>query len=175
MGRESKWSRLITEELAVALTAPGLTSKSFSNQQKIASNIAVSLLKLSQVPEWLTSLFDSSLISGVVGNLSARNVTADIVKLFSELMAKKYLTQEHIISLHNLFQVCRRQVYEGSSLKSELSEQKAEETVARSPDEVCALLFGIMLNQRTACTLQMEQQNLLREIDLFFQESSQGE
>ncbi|KAE8769016.1 protein PRD1 [Hordeum vulgare] len=175
VGRESKWSRLITEELAVALTAPGLTSKSFSNQQKIASNIAVSLLKLSQVPEWLTSLFDSSLISGVVGNLSARNVTADIVKLFSELMAKKYLTQEHIISLHNLFQVCRRQVYEGSSLKSELSEQKAEETVARSPDEVCALLFGIMLNQRTACTLQMEQQNLLREIDLFFQESSQGE
>lgn len=164
------------EEFAVALTAPGLTSKSFSNQQKIASNIAVSLLKLSQVPEWLTSLFDSSLISGVVGNLSARNVTADIVKLFSELMTKKYLTQENIVSLHNLFQVCRRQVYEGSSSKSELSEQKAEETVARSPDEVCALLFGIVLNQRTAsCTLQMEQQNLLREIDLFFQESSQGE
>lgn len=164
------------EEFAVALTAPGLTSKSFSNQQKVASNIAVSLLKLSQVPEWLTSLFDSSLISGVVGNLSARNVTADIVKLFSELMTKKYLTQENIVSLHNLFQVCRRQVYEGSSSKSELSEQKAEETVARSPDEVCALLFGIVLNQRTAsCTLQMEQQNLLREIDLFFQESSQGE
>ncbi|VAH31500.1 unnamed protein product [Triticum turgidum subsp. durum] len=176
VGRESKWSRLIMEEFAVALTAPGLTSKSFSNQQKIASNIAVSLLKLSQVPEWLTSLFDSSLISGVVGNLSARNVTADIVKLFSELMTKKYLTQEHIVSLHNLFQVCRRQVYEGSCSKSELSEQKAEETVARSPDEVCALLFGIVLNQRTAsCTLQMEQQNLLREIDLFFQESSQGE
>ena len=73
-------------------------------------------------------------------------------------------------------QVCRRQVYEGSCSKSELSEQKAEETVARSPDEVCALLFGIVLNQRTAsCTLQMEQQNLLREIDLFFQESRQGE
>ena len=103
--RESKWSRLIMEEFAVALTAPGLTSKSFSNQQKIAAKIAVSLLKLSQVPDWLTSLFDSSLISGIVANLSARNVTADIVKLFSELMDKKYLTQEHIVALHNLFQV----------------------------------------------------------------------
>jgi hypothetical protein len=103
--RESKWSRLIMEEFAVALTAPGLTSKSFSNQQKIAAKIAVSLLKLSQVPEWLTSLFDSTLISGVVANLSARNVTADIVKLFSELMARGFLTQEHIVALHNLFQV----------------------------------------------------------------------
>jgi hypothetical protein len=102
---ESKWSRLIMEEFAVALTAPGLTSKSFSNQQKIAAKIAVSLLKLSQVPDWLTSLFDSSLISGIVANLSARNVTGDIVKLFSELMAKKYLNEEHIVALHNLFQV----------------------------------------------------------------------
>ena len=103
--RESKWSRLIMEEFAVALTAPGLTSKSFTNQQKIAAKSAVSLLKLSQVPDWLTSLFDSSLISGIVANLSARNVTADIVKLFSELMDKKYLAQEHIVALHNLFQV----------------------------------------------------------------------
>uniref|UniRef100_A0ACD5UZA2 Uncharacterized protein n=1 Tax=Avena sativa TaxID=4498 RepID=A0ACD5UZA2_AVESA len=173
--RESKWSRLIMEEFAVALTAPGLTSKSFSNQQKIAAKIAVSLLKLSQAPDWLTSLFDSSLISGIVANLSARNVTADIVKLFSELMAKKYLTQEHIVALHNLFQVCRRQVYEGSS-NSELSEQKAEEKVARSSDDVRELLFGIVLNQGAAsCPLQMEKQKLLCEIDLFFQESSQQE
>ncbi|KAF0893567.1 hypothetical protein E2562_027295 [Oryza meyeriana var. granulata] len=103
--RESKWSRLILEEFTVALTAPGLTSKSFSNQQKIAANIAVSLLQLSQVPDWLTSLFNGSLVSGIVANLSARNVTAEIVNLFSELMAKKYLNQEHIAGLHNLFQV----------------------------------------------------------------------
>ena len=104
--RESKWFRLIMEEFAVALTAPGLTSKSFTNQQKFAANLAVSLLRLSQVPDWLTSLFDSHLIYGIVANLSARNVTAEIVNLFSELMARKYLSQEHIVALHNLFQVC---------------------------------------------------------------------
>ncbi|KAL6878258.1 hypothetical protein ACP4OV_012428 [Aristida adscensionis] len=57
--RQSKWFRLIMEEFAVALTAPGLTSRSLTNQQKIAANIAVSLLKLSRVPDWLTSLFDN--------------------------------------------------------------------------------------------------------------------
>ncbi|EEC77052.1 hypothetical protein OsI_15436 [Oryza sativa Indica Group] len=172
--RESKWSRLILEEFAVALTAPGLTSKSFSNQQKIAANIALSLLQLSQVPDWLTSLFSDSLISGIVANLSARNVTAEIVTLFSELMAKNYLNQEHIAGLHNLFQVCRRQAYEGGGgSKAQPSEQKA--AAARCADDVRALLFGMMLEQR-ACsraTVEMEQQRLLREIDsFFFQESS---
>ncbi|XP_062185638.1 protein PUTATIVE RECOMBINATION INITIATION DEFECT 1 isoform X2 [Phragmites australis] len=172
--RESKWFRLIMEEFAVALTAPGLTSKSFTNQQKFAANIAVSLLKLTQVPDWLTSLFDSHLISGIVASLSARNVTAEIVNLFSELMAKKYLSQEHIVILHNLFQVCRRQVYEGSS-KAQLSEQMVEKVV-RNTDDVLALLFGLMPNQYAdSGAVQGEQQKLLREIDLFFQESSRRE
>jgi len=145
--RESKWFRLIMEEFAVALTAPGLTSKSFTNQQKFAANLAVSLLRLSQVPDWLTSLFDSHLISGIVANLSARNVTAEIVNLFSELMARKYLSQEHIVALHNLFQVCRRQVYEGSS-KAQMFGQSVKK-VARSTDDMLPLLFGLMLNQNT--------------------------
>ncbi|OEL16764.1 Protein PRD1 [Dichanthelium oligosanthes] len=169
--RESKWFRLIMEEFAIALTAPGLTSKSFTNQQKFAANLAVSLLRLSQVPDWLTSLFDSHLISGIVANLSARNVTAEIVNLFSELMARKYLSQEHIVALHNLFQVCRRHVYEGSS-KEQISEQSVKK-IARSADDVLALLFGLMLNQCTnSGTVQVEQQRLLRATDLFFQESS---
>ncbi|RLM65860.1 protein PRD1 isoform X4 [Panicum miliaceum] len=169
--RESKWFRLIMEEFAVALTASGLTSKSFTNQQKFEVNLAVSLLRLSQVPDWLTSLFDSHLISGIVANLSARNVTAEIVNLFSELMARKYLSQEHIVALHNLFQVCRRQVYEGSS-KAQMFGQSAKK-VARSTDDMLALLFGLMLNQNAdSSAVQSEQQTLLRAIDLFFQESS---
>ncbi|PUZ46660.1 hypothetical protein GQ55_7G100400 [Panicum hallii var. hallii] len=169
--RESKWFRLIMEEFAVALTAPGLTSKSFTNQQKFAANLAISLLRLSQVPDWLTSLFDSHLISGIVANLSARNVTAEIVNLFSELMARKYLSKEHIVALHNLFQVCRRQVYEGSS-KAQMFGQSAKK-VARSTDDMLALLFGLMLNQNAdPGAVQSEQQTLLRAIDLFFQESS---
>jgi hypothetical protein len=72
-------------------------------------------------------------------------------------------------------QVCRRQLYEGGS-SSELSAQKTEEKVARSSDDVRALLFGIVMDQGAAsCPLQMEQQKLLCEIDLFFQESSQQE
>jgi len=170
--RESKWFRLIMEEFAVALTAPGLTSKSFTNQQKFAANLAVSLLRLSQVPDWLTSLFDSHLISGIVANLSARNVTAEIGNLFSELMARKYLSQEHIVALHNLFQVCRRQVYEGSS-KAQMFGQSVKKKIARSSDDMLALLFGLMLNQNTdSGAVQSEQQTLLRAIDLFFQESS---
>lgn len=168
--RESKWFRLIMEEFVVALTAPGLTSKSFSSQQKFTANIAVSLLRLSQVPDWLTSLFDGHLISGIVANLSARNVTAEIINLFSELMARKYLSQEHIVDLHNLLQVCRSQVYEGSS-KAPLPEQRVEK-VARSTNDVLASLFGLMVNQCTdSGTAQAEQQRLLHAIDLFFQES----
>ncbi|XP_020399554.1 protein PUTATIVE RECOMBINATION INITIATION DEFECT 1 isoform X2 [Zea mays] len=168
--RESKWFRLIMEEFVVALTAPGLTSKSFSSQQKFAANMAVSLLRLSQVPDWLTSLFDGHLISGIVANLSARNVTAEIINLFSELMARKYLSQEHIVDLHNLLQVCRSQVYEGSS-KAPLPEQRVEK-VARSTNDVLASLFGLMVNQCTdSGTAQAEQQRLLHAIDVFFQES----
>ncbi|KAG2564449.1 hypothetical protein PVAP13_7NG122556 [Panicum virgatum] len=172
--RESKWFRLIMEEFAVALTAPGLTSKSFTNQQKIAANLAVSLLRLSQVPDWLTLLFDSHLISGIMANLSARNVTAEIVNLFSELMARKYLSQEHTVALHNLFQVCRRQVYEGNS-KAQMFGQSVKK-VARSTNDMVALLFGLMLNHNTdSAAVQSEQQTLLRPIDLFFQGSSGGE
>ncbi|KAL6650538.1 hypothetical protein ACP70R_009463 [Stipagrostis hirtigluma subsp. patula] len=172
--RQSKWFRLIMEEFAVALTAPGLTSKSFTNQQKFAANIAVSLLKLSEVPDWLSSLFESHLISGIVANLSPRNVTAEIVNLFSELVARKFLSQEHITILHNLFQVCRRQVYEGSS-KTQLLEQRVEK-VARSTDDVLKLLFDLMLDQcADSDAVQVQQQKLLHEIDLFFQESSRRE
>ncbi|KAG8064255.1 hypothetical protein GUJ93_ZPchr0004g39778 [Zizania palustris] len=177
--RESKWSRLILEEFAVALTAPGLTSRSFTNQQKIAANIAVSLLKLSQVPVWLTSLFDGSLITGIVANLSARNVTAEVVDLFSELMARNYLNQDQIAGLHSLFQVCRRHAYGGGSQAQQPPEQKVETTAAaRSTDDVRALLLGVMLNQRAGgspCTLQMEQQKLLRQIDSFLQQSTRRE
>jgi hypothetical protein len=102
---ESKWFRLIMEEFAVALTAPGLASQCFTNQQKFAAKLAVSLLKLTQVPDWLISLFDNHLISGVVANLSARNITPEIVNLFSELVARKFLNQDHIVVVHNLFQV----------------------------------------------------------------------
>jgi hypothetical protein len=70
-----------------------------------------------------------------------------------------------------MMQVCRRQVYEGSS-KAQMFGQSAKK-VARSTDDMLALLFGLMLNQNAdPGAVQSEQQTLLRAIDLFFQQSS---
>jgi hypothetical protein len=70
-----------------------------------------------------------------------------------------------------MMQVCRRQVYEGRS-KVQMFGQSVKK-VAKSNDDMLALLFGLMLNQNTESgAVQSEQQTLLRAIDLFFQESS---
>lgn len=103
--KDSKWCRIVMEEFVMALAAPGLTSRCFTNQHKPAAYMAVTLLKLDRVPEWMKSLFDSSCISGIVNNLSASNVTAEIVMFFRELMMRNYLNDEHIATLHHLFQV----------------------------------------------------------------------
>jgi len=72
-------------------------------------------------------------------------------------------------------QVCRRQVYEGSS-KAQMFGQSVKKKIVRSSDDMLALLFGLMLNQNTdSGAVQSEQQTLLRAIDLFFQGSSGGE
>jgi len=80
-----------------------------------------------------------------------------------------------LFSIHTYHvQVCRRQVYEGSS-KAPLPEQRVEKVV-RSTNDVLASLFALMLNQGSdSGTVQAEQQRLLRAIDLFFQESSRRE
>jgi len=71
-----------------------------------------------------------------------------------------------------MMQVCRRQVYEGSS-KAQMFGQSVKKKIVRSSDDMLALLFGLMLNQNTdSGAVQSEQQTLLRAIDLFFQESS---
>ena len=52
-----------------------------------------------------------------------------------------------LTSVHNMMQVCRRQVYEGSS-KAQMFGQSVKK-VARSTDDMLALLFGLMLNLNT--------------------------
>ena len=80
-----------------------------------------------------------------------------------------------LTSVHNMMQVCRRQVYEGSS-KAQMFGQSVKKKIVRSSDDMLALLFGLMLNQNTdSGAVQSEQQTLLRAIDLFFQGSSGGE
>ncbi|XP_073007558.1 protein PUTATIVE RECOMBINATION INITIATION DEFECT 1 isoform X1 [Typha latifolia] len=172
--KETKWCRLVMEELAIALTAPGLASRSFTNQQKSAAHLAVSLLKLDQVPGWIKTLFNNSFISGIIKNISARNVTAEVVKLFRELMAKKYLSQEQVAALHHLFQICKKQVYKDSTNMQHVEENSGKVVTAHDDiGKICSMLIHIMLHKNLDCNdLQIEHKKLLDEIEIFFQESS---
>lgn len=102
---DSKWYRLIVEELALSLAVPSLASKSFLNQHKAATHVAVALLKCDPVPQLMRSVFDYSCISGIVKNLSASNVTEEMVQLFRALLISDYLKSEQIAGLNHVFQV----------------------------------------------------------------------
>lgn len=103
--QEDRWFKLIMEELALSLTAPSLASKSFTNQHKPATHIAISLLEMDQEHKWIRSVLNSSCISGIISNLSASNVSGEMVELFRQLLACEYLNEEHIMGLNNVFQV----------------------------------------------------------------------
>ncbi|EHA8588514.1 protein PRD1 [Cocos nucifera] len=173
--KDSKWCRLVMEELAMTLAAPGLASRSFTNQHKPAARVAVALLKLDQVPGWMKSVFDTSSISGIIDNLSASNMTAEMVRLFTELMTRKYMNKEQVSALHHLFQVCRKQVYNDSSKKQPREEN--HDIVVSIPEDigkVCSLLIHLMLSppMDDHDEIQTEQEILLKEIEVFFQQSS---
>lgn len=103
--RDSKWSRLIVEELIMTLAVPSLASKYLTNQHKPAAHIAAALVSMNNKPHWVASVFDISCISGILDNISVGNVSAEIVMLLRELVAKKYLNKEQVVRLHQLFQV----------------------------------------------------------------------
>nr|XP_010929840.1 protein PRD1 [Elaeis guineensis] len=173
--KDSKWCRLVMEELAMTLAAPGLASRSFTNQHKPAAHVAVALLKLDQVPGWMKFVFNTSSISGIIDNLSARSMTAEMVRLFTELMTRKYMNKEQVSALHHLFQVCRKQVY-NDSYKKQLREENRDVVVLIPEDigKVCSLLIHLMLSppMDDHNEIQTEQEILLKEIEVFFQESS---
>lgn len=104
--KNSKWLRLIMEELVMTLAVPSLASKCVTNQHKPAAHIAAALLRMGKIPGWIESIFDVSCISGIVESISAGNVSAEMVILLRELMTRKYLNKEHVVRLHHLFQVC---------------------------------------------------------------------
>lgn len=103
--RRNNWCRLIVEELAMSLAVPHLASETFLIHHKPAVHVAVALLKLHKVPEWMSSVFDDCCISGIVENLSAGNLSSEMVLLFRELVNARYLKSEQIASLNRIFQV----------------------------------------------------------------------
>ncbi|CAB4263585.1 unnamed protein product [Prunus armeniaca] len=83
---KNNWSRMIVEELAMSLAVPCLASKNFINLLKPAIHVAVTLLKLPKVLEWMRSVFDDSCISGIIQNLAENNLSTEIVLLFQALL-----------------------------------------------------------------------------------------
>ncbi|XP_020571379.1 protein PRD1 [Phalaenopsis equestris] len=102
--RNCKWLRMIMEEFTMTLMASSMASKYFKNQHKPASHIATALLKLDQAPEWMRSVFDISCITGIINNLCAQNLSAEMVNLFRVLLSRKYLNEDHIGCLNKTFQ-----------------------------------------------------------------------
>lgn len=103
--KRDSWFRLIVEELAVSLAVPCLASKSFTIHHKPAIHVAVSLLRMKQAPPWMSSVFDESCIHGIIKNISASNLSPELVLLFRELLNCRYLKDEQISSLNRVFQV----------------------------------------------------------------------
>lgn len=72
-------------------------------------------------------------------------------------------------------QVCRKQVYNDSS-KKQLKEENCDAVVSIPEDigKVCSLLIHLVLSppMDDHTEIQTEQEILLKEIDVFFQESS---
>lgn len=99
------WCRLIVEELAMCLAFPSLASKTFTIHHRPAVHVAVSLLKLQKVPSWMSAVFNDSCIRGIIKNLSATNLTYEIVLLFQEMLNSGYLKAEQVAALNRVFQV----------------------------------------------------------------------
>lgn len=102
---KNNWSRLIIEELATSIAVPCLASRSSVNHHKPAICLAIGLLKLRKAPGWMSSVFDDSCISGIIENLTASNVSTEIVLLFQELLNAEFLKTEQIAALNQVFQV----------------------------------------------------------------------
>ncbi|TKY47801.1 PRD1 protein [Spatholobus suberectus] len=102
---ESSWCRLIMEEMTVSLAAPALASQPFMNNQRPAVLIAIALLKLRKIPQWMRSVFDNSSISGILENLAASNLSSEILVLFRELLKSDFLSTEQITTINQMLQV----------------------------------------------------------------------
>ncbi|KAF8402166.1 hypothetical protein HHK36_013118 [Tetracentron sinense] len=167
--QDDRWCRLVVEELALSLATPSLASNSVMNHHKPAAYVAVALLRLNKVPEWMRSVFDGSCISGIVENLLAVNVSAEMTQLFRQLMISNYLKAEQITGLNHVFQACRKYVYADRS--QEGSREEHLEKVISIPDDLgkaCEYLIRIMSSSSIVSGgVQTGTKTLLEEIELY--------
>ncbi|KAG8654974.1 hypothetical protein MANES_05G198800v8 [Manihot esculenta] len=170
---DNTWCRLIVEEMAMSLAVPSLASKSFTNYHKPAVHVAVALLKLQKSPQWLSTVFDDPCISGIIKNLMASNISAEMVLLFQQLVRSELLKAEQIASVNRVLQECRKHIYT-RDVQNDHPDEQAEMrvTVADDLGEVCAYLIHLMLSEAPldadSMGLQTEKRRLLEEIEMFF-------
>ncbi|PON95525.1 Armadillo-type fold containing protein [Trema orientale] len=171
---KNNWSRLIVEELAVSMSAPCL---SFINEHKPAVYVAVALLKLEKIPDWMRFLFDDPCISGIIENLTASNVTSEIVVLFRELLSSGFLKKEQIASLNQVFRACRKRLYTDNT-QGDCEDEHIKKVVTMSHDlgKVCEHLIYLMSSKssqdRFSCESYYSNKRLLEEIELFLRTST---
>ncbi|XP_071736221.1 protein PUTATIVE RECOMBINATION INITIATION DEFECT 1-like [Rutidosis leptorrhynchoides] len=166
---KENWYRLITEELVMILASPGLATKSIMIHHKPAVHIAVSLLKLQQVPKWMSDVFDDTCISGIIQNLSPSNITREIVLLFRELLHSGHLNSNHIACLNQLFQACRKRVYSDDIQDAEVENNKK---MIGYPDDL-GKVYEVLI--KLISPESSPNEGLLEEIELFCQTLMESE
>ncbi|XVE81218.1 hypothetical protein DITRI_Ditri15bG0045200 [Diplodiscus trichospermus] len=163
----SNWYRLIVEEMAMSMAVPCLASKSFINYHKPAVHVTVALLKLQKIPAWMRTVFDDLSISGIIDNLKVMDVSPEMVLLFRALLHSGFLKAEHIASLNQVLQACRKRLYNNS--KEHTMDTHVRKIVSSSDDlgEVCDYLIHLMMSQSSPYN-NSGSNRLLEEIEMFF-------
>ncbi|XP_048133030.1 protein PUTATIVE RECOMBINATION INITIATION DEFECT 1-like [Rhodamnia argentea] len=176
--RRRMWCRLILEELVISLAAPSLASKSSTNHHKVVIIVAVALLKLPKVPEWLRSVFNDTFLTGILGNLTGSNLSAEIFLLLRELLNSKLLrAADHVANLNRVLQESTRHTY-GQNMKAESKEKCPKKVIAVDDDVGATIDFLVDLitsDSRRAEAyggLQIGKEKLLDEIEMFFRSTA---
>ncbi|KAK7306414.1 hypothetical protein VNO77_44353 [Canavalia gladiata] len=170
---ESSWCRLIIEEMTVCLAAPALASQSFMNGQRPAVLTAIALLKLREIPQWMRSVFNNSCISGILENLSASNLSSEILVLFQELLKSDFLNAEQIATINQMLQECRKRIYTNNAQEG-LPNEPIKKVLAASYDtgDVCQYLIDLLPSETYLDAISWGfhtgNKKLLEEIELFF-------
>ncbi|XP_030467401.2 protein PUTATIVE RECOMBINATION INITIATION DEFECT 1 [Syzygium oleosum] len=175
--RRSMWCRLILEELVISLAAPSLASKSPTNHHKAAVIVSVALLKLPKVPEWMRSVFNDTFLTGILGNLTGSDLSAEIFLLLRELLNSQLLCADHVANLNRLLQECRTHIY-GENTKDESKEKCPKKVIAVDDDTEATIDFLVDLitsdSQRAEVYggLQIGNERLLDEIEMYFRSTA---
>ncbi|GER27846.1 protein PRD1 [Striga asiatica] len=165
--KSAGWCRLIVEELVLSLCASSLTSKSSLTHNKPAAIAAAALLKLPQVPSWMSKVFDEPSIGCIIQNICPSNMNVELVVLFRELLHLGYLNSAHVANLSRTFQACRTLVY-ADDIQNSCMEDHTEDVgvslnhVGKARACLVSLVLSCSCPERS-----LWKKELLEEIELF--------